>query len=106
MILCMDSKNKPISTLTMGNIVICPCISMATWPDIKIFLRADSHFSAPEVHSFCNQSSVYFLLGQGSNSVLKAQVAPLVNQAKDLFALQEDKSQTIRLFTQFSYQAE
>jgi hypothetical protein len=78
----------------------------AAWPDVKIFLRADSHFSAPEVHSFCNQSSVYFLLGQGSNSVLKAQVAPLVNQAKDLFALQEDKAQTIRLFTQFSYQAD
>jgi hypothetical protein len=77
----------------------------AAWPQVKIFLRADSHFSAPEVHSFCNEADVYFVLGQGSNEVLKAKAAPLLKQAHALFGQQEDKSQTIRLFTQFDYQA-
>jgi hypothetical protein len=78
----------------------------AAWPEVEIFLRADSHFSAPEVHSFCNEASVYFVLGQGSNSVLKEKAAPLLKQAQALFDQQEEPSETIRLFTQFSYQAD
>ena len=78
----------------------------AAWPEVKIFLRADSHFSAPEVHSFCNETGVYFVLGQTGNPVLKAKAAPLIEQAKALFAQQEDQTQTIRLFTQFDYQAD
>jgi len=78
----------------------------AAWPEVKIFLRADSHFSAPEVHTFCNSADVYFVLGQTGNPVLKAKAAPLIEQAKALFAQQEDQTQTIRLFTQFDYQAD
>ena len=78
----------------------------AAWPEVEIFLRADSHFSAPEVHRFCNEAGVYFVLGQGSNPVLKAKAAPLLGTAQALFAKQEDSSQTIRLFTQFDYQAD
>jgi len=78
----------------------------AAWPEVRIFLRADSHFSAPEVHSFCNEANVYFVLGQGSNPILKEKAALLLKQAQALFAQQEDATQTIRLFTQFDYQAD
>jgi len=84
----------------------------AAWPQVEIFLRADSHFSAPEVHSFCDEAGVYFVLGQGSNPVLKEKAAPLLETAQALFEQQqqqqqeEEVSQTIRLFTQFSYQAD
>lgn len=78
----------------------------AAWPNVKIFLRADSHFSVPEVHSFCKKTNVYFVLGQASNPVLKEKAVPLLKQAQDLFVQKEDQSQTIRLFTQFEYQAD
>lgn len=78
----------------------------AAWPEVKIFLRADSHFSAPEVHTFCNGADVYFVLGQTGNPVLKEKAACLLQTAKALFAQQEDQSRTIRLFTQFDYQAD
>jgi len=81
------------------------------WPDVKIFLRGDSHFSAPEVHEFCDTHDVYFGLGQAGNNVLKDKALPLLLQAKALFqALKETpvdapEKDKVRLFTCFLYQA-
>lgn len=72
------------------------------WPEVELFLRADSHFSVPEVHDFCDQHEVYFVLGQASNSRLKEWVAPWLAQAQELYREQGEK---VRLFTSFSYQA-
>jgi hypothetical protein len=73
------------------------------WPKVAIFLRGDSHFSTPEVHRFCEQERVSFVLGQGGNEVLKAKAAGLLEQAQALFV---DKQEKIRLFTEFLYQAQ
>jgi hypothetical protein len=75
------------------------------WPEVPIFLRGDSHFSAPEVHRFCEQEGVSFVLGQGGNEVLKAKAAGLLEQAQALFAQKQDKGEKVRLFTEFLYQA-
>ena len=78
----------------------------AAWPQVQIVVRGDSHFSAPEVHDFCRDHSVRFLLGQSPNPVLKALVAPTLAQAQALFdAAREPEPQTVRLFTEFTYQA-
>ena len=82
------------------------------WPKVQLLLRGDSHFSAPEVHDFCEQQAeVYYVLGQSGNAVLKAKAAPLLAQAHLLYQLQKarqpapQQSTKIRLFTEFGYQA-
>jgi len=73
------------------------------WPKVKIFLRADSHFSAPEVHEWCEKEQVYYVLGQGSNATLKEKVASILKQAHMLY---QNSQKRIRLFSSFSYQAQ
>jgi hypothetical protein len=70
---------------------------------VQIFLRGDSQFSAPEVHDWCEKEHVYYVLGQASNAILKQKVAPLLEQAHQLYQVSQKK---VRLFTSFSYQAE
>jgi len=89
----------------------------AAWPQVDILVRGDSHFSVPEVHDFCRDHGVRFLLGQSPNSTLKALVAPTLSQAQALFdadvqaSADADKREEpqpvspIRLFTEFPYQA-
>jgi len=93
----------------------------AAWPQVDIVVRADSHFSVPEVHDFCGDHNVRFLLGQSPNSTLKALVAPTLAQAQALFdaTVCQQRLQApaeaveappeavppVRLFTEFTYQA-
>jgi Transposase DDE domain group 1 len=85
----------------------------ARWPKVQLLLRGDSHFSAPEVHKFCETHSeaVYYVLGQSGNAVLKAKANQLVAQAQTLYRLQQarhmvsEEAHKIRLFTDFHYQA-
>ena len=72
------------------------------WPDVGIFLRGDSHFSCPEVHDFCDEHEVYFVLGQAGNTRLAARGHPLMAQAK---ARYQETGQPVQLFTCFGYQA-
>jgi len=73
------------------------------WPQVKIFLRGDGHFSVPEVHDWCEGHEVEYVLGQAGNSVLKKQAAVLLGQASQLY---HDTGEKVRLFTSFFYQAE
>lgn len=73
-----------------------------SWPHVEIFLRGDSHFSCPEVHDFCEETRIYYGLGQTGNSRLKALGQPLMAQAK---ALYEETGEPVQLFTSFLYQA-
>ncbi len=85
----------------------------ARWPKVRILLRGDSHFSAPEVHEFCEiqKEEVYYVLGQSGNTVLKDKASNLVSQAQTLYNLQQSRRThlhhpiKIRLFTTFKYQA-
>ncbi len=47
------------------------------WPKVQIPLRADSHFSPPEVHDVCEEYRLSFILGQAPNSKLHELGAPL-----------------------------
>jgi hypothetical protein len=75
----------------------------AAWPQVHILVRGDGHFSAPEVHDFCCDHHLFFVLGQGTNPRLKQLVAATQAQAQALYQAQGG---TIRLFTQFAYQAD
>ena len=73
------------------------------WPHVRIMLRGDSHFSAPEVHDVCDTHRVYCVLGQSGNSRLEALMGHAVAQAQ---ALYQASHEPVRLFTQFRYQAD
>ncbi len=72
------------------------------WPDVKILLRGDSHFSCPEVHTMCDENDVFFILGQGGNALLLPLAQPLMDQAKALYA---DGGKPVRLYRSWDYQA-
>lgn len=72
------------------------------WPHVQIFVRADSHFSAPEVHTFCEDQKVYYVLGQAGNEKLDALGHPLLEQAQHLYQTTKEK---VRLFGSFLYRA-
>jgi hypothetical protein len=74
----------------------------ASWPEVQILLRGDSHFSTPEVHAWCAENEVYYVLGQAGNPRLQALAKPLLEQAQALYAETQEK---VRLFTSFLYQA-
>ena len=76
----------------------------AAWPEVDILVRGDSHFSVPEVHAFCRDHDVRFLLGQSPNAKLKSLVEPTLVQAQALFDAAREP-QSVRLFTEFPYQA-
>ena len=72
------------------------------WPHVQIFVRADSHFSTPEVHTFCEDHQVYYVLGQAGNEKLDKLGHPLLEQAQHLYQTTKEK---VRLFGSFLYQA-
>jgi hypothetical protein len=82
------------------------------WPKVLLSLRGDSHFSAPEVHDFCAQHDLYYVLGQSSTPVLKARAPGLLAQARKLYAHKcaqapsETRPNKVRLLTSFVYQAQ
>ncbi len=72
------------------------------WPHVAVFVRGDAHFSCPEVHDFCDEHDVYFVLGQTGNDRLEQQAHPLMEQAK---AEYRETGQAVQRFTSFDYQA-
>ena len=49
----------------------------AYWPQVEILLRADSHYTAPEVLDWCRQNRVDWILGLAPNPALARHVAAL-----------------------------
>jgi hypothetical protein len=72
------------------------------WPKVEIILRGDSHFSVPELHSWCLTNSVHFVFGQTGNAVLLKNGKTLLEQAE---LLHKESGKKIRLFKSFEYQA-
>jgi hypothetical protein len=63
------------------------------WPEVLILLRGDGHFSAPEVHEWCEhqEPNIFYILGQGGNKVLKAQATGILQQAQLLYRLRQER---------------
>ena len=72
------------------------------WPKVRILLRGDAHFSAPEVHDLCQAYRIDFVLGQAINKKLKALSQPLMAEAA---AQAQQRGGPVRLFSAFDYQA-
>jgi len=72
------------------------------WPMVEIIVRGDSHFSVPQLHSWCDANGIHYVLGQMGNAILKKSSTSLIEQAKELYAQKKEK---VRLFKSIMYQA-
>ena len=63
------------------------------WPEVMILLRGDSHFSAPEVHKWCEsqEPELFYILGQSGNSVLKEKASGILQQAQLLYRSRQER---------------
>ena len=72
----------------------------ATWPNVKIVIRADSGFCRESILSWCEENNVDFVIGLSKNTRLKKIIGGELHQAKLQF---EQTGQAARVFKDFSY---
>lgn len=72
------------------------------YPDLKIFIRADSGFSCPAFYQLAENYNLQFTIGQASNEVLKRRTKRAEKAVRHLFVSQGIKHQH---FIGFNYQA-
>jgi hypothetical protein len=73
----------------------------ATWPTVKIVIRADSGFCRERIMAWCEANDVDFVLGLAKNKRLIEEISDELQQAKELF---ETTGQAARVFADFDYQ--
>jgi len=72
----------------------------ATWPRVEILLRADSHYTAPEVLDWCRANRVDWVLGLAPNAVLRRHVEALEKTTAERFRAAPARGK-VRRFAQF-----
>ena len=72
------------------------------WPEVGIIIRGDSHYGCPEVFDFCEVHDLKFVLGLTGRSPMSLKIQNLAQRAKELYL---EKEQSVKLFTEFEYQA-
>jgi Transposase DDE domain group 1 len=71
------------------------------WPTVKIVVRADSGFAREALMSWCESNGVDYVLGLAKNVRLEAELAEVMEQARQGY---ERTGQATRLFQEFTYQ--
>ena len=73
----------------------------AAWPEVEIWVRADSGFARDELMTWCETHGVEYVLGLARNSRLEAEIAPWLERAK---LAHEITGKAARLFHEFTYE--
>jgi hypothetical protein len=76
---------RPITKLLVAKI-------RSRWPNTKIILRADSAFANNRLMSWCEKNDVGYVFGLQKNSVLIEKIASEMQQAKDHYTSQKQKT--------------
>jgi len=72
------------------------------WPEVRIMIRGDGHYCAPEVLDLLREMNCTYMLGVPTNPVLDAQSAPWRRQCQNRWKPSRPK---VRRFHQFKYAA-
>ena len=72
------------------------------YPDIEIFIRADSGFSTPKFYELARKENLKYCIGISSNEVLKRKTRLLANCVTYSYVKKKQKKQ---VFTSFEYKA-
>jgi hypothetical protein len=73
----------------------------ARWPEVEIWIRADSGFARDEIMAWCEGNGVEYVLGLARNSRLQAILEP---EQKRALAQYEATGEPARLFKDFRYE--
>ncbi|MBA3572841.1 MAG: IS1380 family transposase [Pyrinomonadaceae bacterium] len=71
-------------------------------PDIQLRIRGDAGFAQPEMYDYCEAEGIEYVIGLGTNSVLKRNSSKLAQKAEKAYARTKEEQ---RLFSGFRYQA-
>ena len=72
----------------------------ANWPRVEILLRADSHYTAPEVLDWCRANRVDWVLGLAPNTALRRHVEALEKTTAERFRAAPARGK-VRRFKEF-----
>ncbi len=72
----------------------------SSWPKVEILLRADSHYTAPEVLDWCRANRVDWVLGLAPNAALRRRVEALEKTTAERFRAAPARGK-VRRFAQF-----
>jgi len=72
----------------------------AAWPEVEIWLRADSGFARDELMSWCEENHVNYVFGMAGNKRLEPMIADELRDAKTTF---EATGKPARLFKELAY---
>ena len=70
------------------------------WPDVEIWLRADSGFARDDLMSWCEENRVEYVFGMAQNKRLNAMIVEELAQAKATFA---ETKKAARVFKELDY---
>jgi hypothetical protein len=70
------------------------------WPDVEIWLRADSGFARDDMMSWCEENRVEYVFGMARNRRLEPMIAAELAEAKATF---EDTKKAARVFKELDY---
>src|ERR1700689_4025979 len=73
------------------------------WPQTRITIRGDGHYSRPEVMEWCDKNGIDFVFGLPGNAVLDRLVDEIADDIRTRRAL--DQKPCLRGFAETSYQA-
>jgi hypothetical protein len=73
----------------------------ATWPTVRIIVRADSGFCREELMKWCEDNGVGYVIGFARNARLRRMIEPQIAQAAQRY---QQTGKPARAFTEFSYQ--
>lgn len=73
------------------------------YPDIEIFIRADSGFSTPKFYNFAREYNLKYTIGIAANDVLKRETETIEKLVQKIFVKEEEKVQVF--IKGFDYQA-
>ncbi|WP_095085205.1 IS1380 family transposase [Mesorhizobium sophorae] len=71
----------------------------SNWPNIRILIRADSHYCSPQVIDWCRANDVDFILGVAPTTTLRKHVADL--ESSTMARLEASKTNKVRRFKEF-----
>jgi hypothetical protein len=74
----------------------------AVWPGVEIVFRGDSGFCRHKMMTWCDRNEVKYIIGLPGNAVVKGELKPTMEKAKEEFTKTMEKQ---KLFTQFKYAA-
>src|SRR5439155_8143626 len=73
------------------------------WPEVEIWLRADSGFARDELMAWCEENRVDYVFGMARNTRLEAMIADRLAAAKAEF---EKTGKAVRVFKELTYRTQ